>query len=93
VPVRAIARRLNWLEKKYAPPQVNPESQRMADLILESRRRRLVDCGEAEAEPLAWPTLPLLSGNQLSCAEQIRIARLLIEQRGASSTAFQAARG
>jgi hypothetical protein len=71
--VIALARRLKRLEAKLIP-YLDHESKRMADLIWESRRRRL----EAAGEPYEGPrpeTISWVPGRRVSIAEQILEAK------------------
>lgn len=77
--MRAVVRRLQRLEERFAP-QVDLASQRLADLLRERRWRRLEASGEPFDE-LDWASLGLPPGTRLSASETLRLARPLIWKR------------
>ena len=71
--MKAVIRRLRRLEEKFVP-QEDRESQRVADLIRERRRRRFEASGQPfKDEPRA--VAPPGSGRRLSIAETLRRGR------------------
>ena len=77
--MKALARRLCRLEMATLPPAVDHESERIADLILEARRRRLEADGLPAEEPLAPIYLP--AGRRLTVAESIIAAKERLRAR------------
>ena len=71
--MKAVIRRLRRLEEKFVP-QEDQETQRVADLLRERRRRRLEANGEPfEDEPRERASLG--PGRRLSIAETLRRRR------------------
>ena len=77
--MNALARRVRRLQRRLVP-QVDLESQRLADLIRERRHRRLEAAGQPYEE-LAWDAVALPPGKRLSIAETLQIGRKLAQER------------
>ena len=85
--MNTLARRVRRLQRRLVP-QVDLESQRLAELIRERRRSRLEAAGQPYEE-LAWDTVALPPGRRLSIAETIRIGCQLAQQQRSLATAVR----
>ena len=82
--MKAVIRRLRRLEERFVP-QEDQETQRVADLLRQRRRRRLEANGELfEDEPRAVGSPG--SGRRLSIAETLRRGRQRARERNGSRT-------